>query len=237
MARHRWSMGRPRSRRPRASVGSHLVTADYGGTSEFAASTSATSVPTIATAVRMESLSAPPNTVVEDSTGTLYIAISYAFETDVVMEKGGQFSVLAGDGSSTVPVYSGPGTGLDLSWGRCLGRRALRRIRLRRRQRRGLQSQYRDGPNHDDRDHRRGSFAVSGRRWAFGRCAWRPLHSLQQCQRDSRGECRQRRGVGRGGRRNKGLLRRRRAGDERRAFHAEQRCRGRIRRSLHRRLG
>ena len=99
------------------SVGSHLVTADYGGTSEFAASTSATSVPTIATAVRMESLSAPPNTVVEDSTGTLYIAISYAFETDVVMEKGGQFSVLAGDGSSTAPVYSGPGTGLDLSGG------------------------------------------------------------------------------------------------------------------------
>jgi hypothetical protein len=99
------------------SAGSHLVTADYGGTSEFAGSTSATGAPTITTAVRMESLSAPPNTVVEDSTGTLFIAISYAFETDVVMEKGGNFSVLAGDGSGTAADYSGPGTGLDLSGG------------------------------------------------------------------------------------------------------------------------
>jgi hypothetical protein len=99
------------------SVGSHLVTANYGGTSTFAGSTSAAGVPTITTAVRMESLSAPPNTVVEDSTGTLYIAISYAFEQDVVMEKGGKFSVLAGDGNGTAAVYSGPGTGLDLGGG------------------------------------------------------------------------------------------------------------------------
>ncbi len=99
------------------SVGSHLVTANYGGTSAFTGSTSATGVPTISTVTRMESLSAPPNTVVEDSTGTLYIAVSYAFETDVVMEKGGKFSVLAGDGSSTAAVYSGPATGLDMGEG------------------------------------------------------------------------------------------------------------------------
>jgi hypothetical protein len=99
------------------SLGSHLITAIYGGTSAFAASTSADGVPTITTAVRMESLSAPPNTVAEDSTGTLYIAISYPFETDVVMEKGGNFSVLAGDGTSTAAVYSGPATGLDMEGG------------------------------------------------------------------------------------------------------------------------
>ncbi len=99
------------------SVGSHLVTANFGGTSAYAGSTSASGVPTITTVTRMESLSAPPNTVVEDSTGTLYIAVSYAFEQDLVMEKGGKFSVLAGDGSSTAAVFSGPATGLDMSGG------------------------------------------------------------------------------------------------------------------------
>jgi hypothetical protein len=64
---------------------------------------------------------------VEDSTGTLFIAISYAFETDVVMEKGGRFSVLAGDGELTVTPRVHPLSSKRLAW------RVIARLSLVRR--------------------------------------------------------------------------------------------------------
>jgi Bacterial Ig-like domain (group 3) len=95
-------------------VGQNVMTADYSGSGAFASSVTGSGVPTITTAVSMESVHAPIRSVAADSSGDIFVAASDPFIQEVLTVKGGQISVFVGGGTSTALDYSGPATGLDM---------------------------------------------------------------------------------------------------------------------------
>ena len=98
-------------------VGSNAVTADYSGSGAFESSVTGPGAPTINTAVQMESVGAPLRSVATDPSGDIFIAVSDPFTRKVLMEKGGQLSVLAGDGNNTSADYTGPATAISFAEG------------------------------------------------------------------------------------------------------------------------
>lgn len=98
-------------------VGSNAVSASYSGSGAFESSATGPGVPTITTAVQMESVRAPIRSIATDASDDVLIAVSDAFDEEVLINKGSQLTVFAGGGTNTSLDYTGPATGLSFYGG------------------------------------------------------------------------------------------------------------------------
>jgi Bacterial Ig-like domain (group 3) len=98
-------------------VGANVMTADYGGNGAFGSSVTGSGAPTINTAVQMESVGAPLRSVATDTSGDILVTVSDPFTRKVLMDKAGQLTLLAGDGTNTSIDYTGPATGVSFAEG------------------------------------------------------------------------------------------------------------------------